>query len=828
MVCKRLIWVWGLVILSLFVFSASFNHIQWVNSGEPIFDIYFSINSDDGVYISDIDGNFKYLNEDRCGSLNDYYVCVEEIKDSEEGYIAKVSISEYLYDFEIKRTFDSDEFFLNDEVLVNVTVSNIGKKDGLNLIYTDQFPVEIDVDSIEDGKVIDNSFIFDFDLESNEEINFSYKLRAIDFFRAKLKAKLDIDNNYFYSGLKEFAVKDSVSLFSNLSNYSCLVGETLNLNNTVFNHVNSSSLVEVTINLPNNLQFVDGTRSKVQNFSFDNLTNKSIDETLLCVYSGKSEIQFTGSISNGVNYENDFDSVKLDVDKLDFEFSSNIVSNYFVGSTNFLYALFENKNDKNMSDVVFEVNSNLLENKTMRIEEIKINESISVLDDDFLFPLMSGNYYINISYYYFTSFGEKINFTKSFKIILSDAKQIIIKQSMPRKVEAYERFNVSLVLNNPMSTKIKNVEVFDTFDDFSLVEGKNNADIVLDSKEEKSIYRYEVQAPLVFEKESFPIKTMVTYEYANETVSFDKTFFITVEPSKEEIRDYKIDFKLTIKKDDAIGLGDVINVDATVENEDDISFKKLVLRFPESSDYEVLSKTEQVLDGIDPGELVYYDDLFKIRPSRSGNYKISDLVFDFIDEFGISHREKLSFPEFKVEENNSIEKPLLKINQTFLGFFNNSAKFAVEIFNIGSLSTKLNLSYTNGDKDFFVSSESSEVFIYEVKLPSNGEFFIKPLRIIYDNGIELAYITYPSFKLFFDSYVELSGNDGFVNDNILVNDDEIVYVDELNENSSKVNSERQRVGFSNFISDNFIVIVSILLTIILIIILVYEIKKHKL
>ncbi|MFA6089083.1 MAG: hypothetical protein WC755_04430 [Candidatus Woesearchaeota archaeon] len=834
-----LIFVFFVAIFSMISYSATSVFNGMIHDGDVVNGITFTVNSI-GVYAAQ-NGTFVSIDKNDCDYLFDTEICVLSISFSDGKYLSQVTMYEKKYDFFIIRNFPKHTVYFGETANVTVMINNTGRIDASDFLYSDAFPngFEVILNS-NDGTLDKNEFKFFGNLKKGKTLNLTYAIRPILKSKAELRSKIFIDNNFFYSDLYLIETMSPILVSTQKSTHYCNVGDFFNYTIFVNTSIPINTKVDAILELPDSLQFLDGSRRIETIFNFNNYTivnntiiNGSVQNktfVMRCVFTGTDPIKIFSKADNGVKFNIDdvYDYVTVDFDALFM--SDNVLKEYTSGESAKLFAFFKNNGNINLSDVTFSVTSNILPSKLEKVSLFLANTSYFLFDDYVNFPVCSScNFHINISYFFFTDFGEKITDSKLFNMTVLEYSNIsIISNINPVSVYSGDAVIVTVSLKNNMQAPLSDIEVYDEFNQRLFKSGSNANKISLNSKETKVVYSYTLYAPYTDSEKKEGTNTFVRYGYAGKYYFMNLSNYFTVLPKVYTERELKLSVVKSVIVPANFSIGDVLDINYRLENTDTISMKDIILQFPLSSSYVSVGEYQYVLSKLDPGEIVYLDSIEKIRPLFLGSFKIPATTVMFQDDYArLSTLNSNEIFSITVLKNSSFVKgPLLVINHTFTGYVKNGAIFKIVLLNKGSSVSDAFISYNRQRENFRLSSKESKVIDYTVYFNGNGNFTIPDVYVTYfnseDNYTSYAKGTKISFKDYVASKKEMGVNDIEVSSESLIDTESVNNLEFTNIGKENITTSK------NFFIINKILIIVILFSLILISIVFYEFKKHQL
>lgn len=823
------------VFCAINVFSISVIYSGIITDSSTQNGITFKIESNSVYGI--LNGNFVIIDNNDCGVLSNLKVCVQSITQTDMDYTAKITIYDKAYDFTITRTLSKNFMYYNEKINVTVNISNNGFSDVPVFLYTDTYPQEIDPITVDVGNVIDHKFRYVGNLSSQNSEVFSYLINPNAKITANLRGDLLVNSTHFYSGLSLIESTSPILVYTSYDFKNCNVDDVFNYTLFVNNSLNISTDVNVTIVLPESLRFLDGTIKYVANFKFynDSLQNETF--FVKCLYTGNEPITVSTNANNGVSFslDNILDYVSVVVNRP--VISDNINDVYTKGEKGNLFISYENYGN-DLHDVTFSINSDLVKNSQVKISNFSANQTYTLLDDDVTIPLdAKSNYFINASYYYYTKYGEQIFDSSFYNISTTELSNITISYVIDGSVNSLNDVHVRVVLQNNMAVPIDNINVYDQFDQKDFKSGVNSNIVSLGSKESKTVYEYVLSTPYVLDTIQKNISTFASYTFGGRNFLVSSSTSYNIIPNTYPVTSFNLNIEKTLDLPANLSVGDIFYVNYKLENDESSSMRNILIEFPFSSDYESLGNRYYLLQKLDPGESVYLNHLEMLRYVLNKTIDLPPTKVYFQEEYGekyssISNELQGIFVNYK----KYVDGPLIFVNNSFISLVKNGAYFELSVSNLGTSLAYVSLSYNHQTGDIMLSPQNTKVIFYTVNFPGNGNFSIPDVVATYtyqsfnhsmlSSGKNIEYLNYvPENKS-----VSVKQNNNLGSTPVTEN----TMVSGSSEPNTVVNTSNDNVGkntvkvYSSFFVNSWIVITAIIISLILVIIIFYEAKKHKL
>ncbi|MBU2561139.1 MAG: DUF11 domain-containing protein [Nanoarchaeota archaeon] len=423
-------------------------------------------------------------------------------------------------DIDIDRSISDDEPNLNEEVVVTVTLTNVGNERATNVNYEDKFPSSVKVSSTY-YNVITNGVSWAGSLNVGASQVLTYKLRFQEFitYESAGEASFIFNNkvNKVKSSTTTFEVQKPYKISDSISAKSIDLGEeitySLKMNNT--DATQDLTINKVDITLP------EGSVVSYRDMGLDAVGNK-------VSYSGK----ISGAGSKELSFR--FKSSKVTQGKLvadvDLRVGTKSFSEKFEHDVGFgvseivpeitfspetvkgggeleIEAKITNNGEDTVSDISLDMTGDIVEPRGWRKLELEPGKKHYAFNKITNAPASDEEktYFIKLSGSYARASGKTMKFEATKEVTVLPQEKLV-EMSPVFKVDGKE-VNVTLSIKNVAPYKISYVSLIDTFPKgFQAIAGSRDIDIEeLGIGEERTAYSYVVKVPDDYKKDTFEI-----------------------------------------------------------------------------------------------------------------------------------------------------------------------------------------------------------------------------------------------------------------------------------------------------------------------------------
>ncbi|MBN1544119.1 hypothetical protein JW898_01505 [Candidatus Woesearchaeota archaeon] len=423
-------------------------------------------------------------------------------------------------EIDIDRSISEDEPGLNEEVVVTVTLTNVGNERATNVNYVDKFPDSVKVSSTY-YDIITNGVSWAGSINVGASQVITYKLRFQDFitYESAGEASFIFNSkvNKVKSGTATFEVQKPYKLSDSISAKSVDVGEdiTYSLNISGLDAAQDLNINKVEIALP------EGSTVSYRDMGLDAVGNK-------VTYSGK----ISGEGSKVLSFR--FRSSKVAQGKLvtnidlrvgqksfaekfehDVGFGVSAITPEITFSTATvkggreleIEAKITNNGEDTISDISLDMTGDIVEPSGWRKLELEPGKKHYAFNKIINAPAIDEEktYFIKLSGSYARGSGKTMKFEATKEVTVLPQEKLV-ELSPVFRVDGKE-VNVTLNVKNVAPYKISYVSLIDTFPKgFQVTAGSRDIDIEeLGIGEERIAYSYVVKVPGDYKKDTFEI-----------------------------------------------------------------------------------------------------------------------------------------------------------------------------------------------------------------------------------------------------------------------------------------------------------------------------------
>ena len=370
-----------------------------------------------------------------------------------------------------------------------------------------------------------------------------------------------------------------------------------------------------------------------------------------------------------------------------------------------------------ISDVNFWIVSDLANFSRKHYGRIEKEKQVIPWSLDLVPPMIPEDktFKLNVSSSYRNSMGMRVYNSSEFEFNVKAFVPISISHDSNEGfvLESKEKTAFSVKIKNDRLVDLKDVSVKDSIPKVFDVRGVTSNNLKLPKEEDTEVYKYEITAPLVTEKERFNITTSVHYfdEDLKKEMNYSKTSTITIIP-----RSPSVDLEWTFDEPSDLQAGSLISASLKITNNDDEeSVRDLNVKFPVQRNFDLIGPKTLFVPKLDPGESVKLVDKVQFRPKVRASGNIGPVLVSFSDQYGNEFNASKSEPLSDVVEGGKVNGPAVFLSQVVSPVVNISAPFKVtiEARNLGNEVAKATV--TAGKADTL-----NKLKIWNVTIPPYG------------------------------------------------------------------------------------------------------------
>lgn len=706
----------------------------------------------EGIF-AEYGGKYISISNNSCESTDYFKLCLDNIEQDYTAKKKKISIRgiSTVPSITITRTASKSDLMVWEESVLTVQIANTGGV-ARNATYLDTFPEDVEIKDIMGARLRGNSVYWTGEIGGSSTRDIEYKVRP----KAKLKQGLKASFTYFdgyqmktaYSSEITFDVSHSVKIDATVGKTPVYVGENNTLKINVTNRGNNSANATVNIQFSPDIEVVDyphtfykaGKNSYSYTREFSK-RNKSNDIYYSYVYKFDIKSRKTGSSDTTIS------SSYTDIDTLEtanaedthkyivaedkgIKIRTSLADKVIESNQRYTVQVFvQNLNPfDEVTDVLVTANTDLGYVPDVFLDRMSSQAQKKVIEKDFFASntttTTGASLVANVTY---KLGGDKKTYTFRDTITIYPVKELVINHLLSKTtVNSGEDFFVTVTVQNPRTTDINKVKVYDTVPENLTVTGKNTALASITKKSTATIYTYKLTAPRVSKETKFKIRTGA--EYSDADSEFDFAAYNKYNYSKEtEFTVLPVKFTLSptrlVRETDTYK-GNVISIDYTVKNEDDsMTAKDVVLHFPLQQYLDLVNYLNYSLPEIEPGEAILAPGKERIRAKTNGTYNLLSSYVTYKNQYGDSFAYNASGIALNLKES-PIYGPAVIVSKDAPDKVNDTDSFIVQlnVSNIGDQPASVQVS--DGEVQFtaIVSPQSYTTYRYSTTISQPGTY----------------------------------------------------------------------------------------------------------
>ncbi|MBT4272168.1 hypothetical protein HN789_02220 [archaeon] len=705
---KNVFWILFFVILASFAGAQTVSFQGWLQNSKSfefdgtLYRVLISNNGETLILNSEkslsIGINECYITDFRkfCYNISTYDIDLEDYK-------AFVYIYYLEPEIEIDRDVDNNIMEYGEEAVFTVILENTGYEDAKNVIFLEDFPENIEIEDVENAKIIGNSVSWEGELKSGETRSIEYTVKAVGKVDKYIKASVS-----YFDGLEEKEIfSEQIRLYATpVLDYTLETDEEdyeldeeiefiLNLENTGDRDID---VKEFNLIIPKNVEiekspssFKETSKGLTWEGELDSNETKNFVFTLKAKSIGVSFI-----VANG---EYEYKKTKHSISNFQYgfliynegiELSSNLDSVEYVNSNEVkrIYVKVMNQNSfSKIKNLDFRTTTQLPGFNNNTYGSVNINNTIFLLDTELQMPNLESeqSYKLRFNLSYETDDGDKFSEILERTLVVKPLPIITLTPSFSTETPYEEEvITVSLTSKNPSEINYPSISVKSDIPDIFKIRGVTSSYYGLNSSEEREILAFTMIPSLVEYKTFKNISFHATYMHENKEYNVDSVTTLEINPIIPEVSVTKTLSKTTIYN------GEIVNVDYSIKNNDENTIYDLVLYLTKDQNFDSLENVfEYKIDKLDPGETATFDEE-KLRLKNIKAKTVSKSILFFKDK---NNRlfNKTSDDTTITTLEGKIQGPALYINQsTELEVkVGESILNKVSILNLGSENAKI-------------------------------------------------------------------------------------------------------------------------------------------
>ncbi len=646
----------------------------------------------------------------------------------------------YIYylqpDITITRTVDTNLLEIGEKASFVTTIVNNGDINANDLVFTEDFPDTIEITSVRNAEIVNNSVYWKGDLNKNTSREIRYEVKSLGNVNQYLKASVE-----YYDGVKTVKeYSDEIRLYTDsilditvtTDKDEYELNEDIDLSIVLYNSGDRDIDVnEFNILIPDSVMVEERTSSLdeatngfIWSGEISNNTNKTFNFDLNGKKTGLSYV-----ILNG-DYEYRTQTNNIDNIKQSFVLSNQGISlNTSLDTTEYInagqllriYLKVKNLNSfSKINNIALNTTSDIGFFENSNHSELGINESVFLLNTEIIASETESvkSYPIKFNVTYNTEDGEKYSSTLERTIVVRPIPKVkVIPTFSSTSVYEKDSITVTVKLDNPGDNDLKTVSLESYIPEIFTVKGPTSAYANINSSDSVEMLTFTLTPDLVNDETKYDVNFTVSYTDDDDNYTIINSNQVTVKPKKPDV---------TITKslgDSTVYQGELVDVSYTITNNEDASVYDLRLITTQDQDFDTLNLFEHNIPKLDPGEKTTFTGE-EIRPKVKGSHDIEASLLYYKDEYSRLFNETSNSPSVTVSED-TITGPVLMVYQN-----------ASESVYTG-VRTLLELNLTNIGSDNIVLSnkeviKTEKIMFEEFTYTNNGTYILPRLYYEYD------------------------------------------------------------------------------------------------
>lgn len=660
----------------------------------------------------------------------------------------------------ITRTIDNPTMLVGGEAEIKTTIANGDGLSAENFSFIDTFTPEFEITDVFYCNKNNNSVYWSGYIRINDSVECDYTVKALDEIQRSFKAR----TNYFdgfemkdeYSDTITIKVNPLLDINTefNVTDQKIYPGQTfylkINLTNRNDEDMNlkyfdiyvpdgleylGTATIRTPINATDNRYLPSGSLTKISSnvyrFSSEidkNNQSKIIAPMFKALLAGKSNIYMKAEYETGnvVRTKEIINSIVVKTQEIAIHTNLEDNEKFDTGIEKLVRVYIENPIGNNIYfknlHVIF--NTTLSNFSDVYLDRLNKSSTIYVLDKKIITPEIgkATTYKFNVIVSYDTEYNEKQQKNLEQNIVIEPIAGLSISHSISKStVESGEEFDVETKVKNERQEDISNVNVSDTsYDEFDKA-GINSARVNINGLDTVSAYKYKMKAPDVENTTKYTFVTTANYFKDNIKKSAENSFIITVLPKK-------LDISITRDIVTPLFMGQIADVEYTIENNNDKQLKNILFKFPVQQNFDVVGAKTYFLEQLDPYEKLVIDNKHQIRAKTNESQTLEPTEFIYKDDLGNVFRKNSSKSTFNVK-NSYIDGPAFLINKSVSKQqINESESFdvVVSVKNVGTEKGKIRVTDMGKVRETEISSMGQTEFGYSLQFNKTGKFALEP------------------------------------------------------------------------------------------------------
>ena len=779
-----------------------------ISASDKLYDSYVfsgqSITIDNNVYMIYLNENYNSLlistnnnfftvGYGSCETYGNLNFCFNETKYDidKRDYKAKVIVYRYAPTISISRTISKTKLYVGDSSEINVLIKNNGPKIASNVSYIDEMPSDIVIEECSGCDIVNNSVVWNGNLATGKDVDFSYKIKPLKKMSRYLKARLDYFDGYSmkekYSSSLKIDVKPIIDIdyrfvdvnytigygksWKNIkSEKSSAIGEEfVLLVNLTNKNDNKEIKSNISIYVPEGIYFEGSTsiyryvskndtekighesvsyNNNTISFSYDSKANES--KIVALKFYGKYVVSSDFVIKMSYSKGKDFYSISpllchFEVKNIDLKIWSSLDDKQHFDSNQefWLRTSVQNVNDySKLKNIRVTINttfniSRFGIKKSYWINQINESDYVVLFNKKIVMPYVNKTtgFNFDVCADYETEFGDRFKICDKKKFYIDPIKAVVIEHSVKTSVEEGDEFDVITYVKNIRNDVINDIEVSDNP---IFYETYNNIDI------KKKISVDGVTSRVI---DINPDDKIAVYSYEITAPDVRKEGVIKIETTaiyKEDNITYNYtkttDVKVKPKKlnigvsksvDTNVFIGQIVEYKITIENKDSEAIKDIEIKPILQQDVDWMMDNSTIRIGkLDPGEKITKTLWF--RPKYNGTIRLNGTIVFYSDYYGNIFNITTSSTKINVDYSYAQGPLVLATIETDKRDVNVSdvVYYSLVLRNIGEENANVTIYNGNLNKTIYLFSGETKRINYEdtASIPS---ITLGPFKIVY-------------------------------------------------------------------------------------------------
>lgn len=682
---------------------------------------------------SDFDAYFIY--PDRCTEQGILKVCAYALTYDEERdqYKARVKAYHNIATATIEREFTKENVFLFEPLTVTTTITNTGDTDADNILFTDDFPTSIKVESAS-GKGCTygaHTVRYQGSIAKGDSRICTYELLPSEKVIFDSVAKIKYFNGYemieTFSSTKKLTVKNPFDITTIVPKERLESGEESFFNVTFENLEDQELDVRFEIHFPENLKILTFGGGLKKSTGYKLINDEVFSPGELEDYHITFETLHTGPAQVKLVYEYEKDKelvhreefIDYDVNVTGLISSTNLEDNIESGTSYKVRAWIENPNEHtDFYDITVYYNGTLGYFPTYRQTLLQADSFAQILDIELPMPKTAGNkvYSFSAIVSYRDGFGVPYITKISESVNVIAPKKVSIKHTIDEeRMTAGNNTKILVEVTNNRNIDLEDVNITDKVIGMII---KGMPGVVLDivSDQTKIAYTYYVVAPFVEELTSYDVQTIIEYEYDGELFTETKKSKIVV--YEDPNYNYSIipttSLKITRDIDEELEQGKIYQVPYTLENEGDQTAKGVRLDYALGRFYDVIGPTTRIIGDLGGRSQIIIEGE-RVRFKQIGDFTINYSSANYKLEY-VGYSNETSLDAVTVEKGK-LDGPAILLTKKVTKTSPNAYEVFIIVQNIGRDSANVELFDVGKSWNITMFSNAQKTVSFKVSTP---------------------------------------------------------------------------------------------------------------